>query len=236
MNTSRLEAYLIKLIYFTTFIILTLAIFYAYQLADKFVAGIKVSEVKIRADLKNLDIQDVYEVINNYLDQSFYSIKLTEIKSKLEQLPWISNASINRSWPTVLDLIIEENKPLAYLSNGSILSDRKEIFYPNKLKHKLKIPKFIAAEEFVDEIVDKYYLFSSKLQPEGFTITEFELMPDGGFRTLLDDNINLYLGSYELNDRLDNFTIAFRYKLKDKANKISYVDLRYTNGVAVGWK
>jgi cell division protein FtsQ len=43
------------------------------------------------------------------------------------------------------------------------------------------------------------------------------------------------LGTFDLSDRITRFIVAYKKKLNLSISDISYIDLRYTNGVAVAW-
>ena len=74
------------------------------------------------------------------------------------------------------------------------------------------------------------------LKRSDMTISEIEIMPDQSLRAILNNGIMLFLGQEGLLDRLNRFTLAYHNKLEKMSHKIDYIDLRYVNGIAIGWK
>jgi cell division protein FtsQ len=53
---------------------------------------------------------------------------------------------------------------------------------------------------------------------------------------MLDNGIALILGRTALVERLNRFVLAYELNLKEHIEQIVYIDCRYTNGLAIGYK
>lgn len=236
MKSHNLKSWFTKILLFFSLSVLAISFSFVSKYCYEFIKDIKTSEVKLEANLTYLKPEKINKIVKNYLGTGFYQIDLDKLKFDLEKLSWVETANLSRKWPSTLIVEIEEKQPLAVVNNSSLLSVNGEIFFPDSDFYNNSLPIFYSKEEFIDELTQKFHQISKSIKPLNLQIKELELMSDGGLRTLLDRNINLYLGSYELTERLENFTTAYRYKLNKDIGKIAYIDLRYTNGIAVGWK
>ena len=226
----------IKIIFISLLLLLLAAgSFFVVKSAREYINNIKITGISIDGDISYLALDDVYNVVSVYNGSSFYSLNLFKLKKDLLALPWVEKVSISREWPSLLKIYVVEKEPFAIIESGGMISTKGKVFYP---KHKLdlSLPIFFGNLNLMDDIIQKYFKILAYVEPLGFKIKELELMPDQGWRILIGDNLNLYLGSKDLEDRLANFSAAFKLLLSSKINEISYVDLRYTNGISVSWK
>ena len=97
------------------------------------------------------------------------------------------------------------------------------------------LPEFYGQNGQENLVVEKYLILLEKLAPLGLFILKVEVMSDQGIQITLNNNITLRLGTFDLLDRINRFIVVYKKKLQPIISDISYIDLRYTNGVAVGW-
>ena len=73
---------------------------------------------------------------------------------------------------------------------------------------------------------------------KGFPVKLVEFKEDarGSWRIKLENGITLKIGREHQAKRLKRFMVAYDQSLNEVLDKISIVDLRYTNGFAVKWK
>ena len=67
-------------------------------------------------------------------------------------------------------------------------------------------------------------------------ITALQLDARGAWRIDLDNGVQVRLGRRQVDERFERFVVAALRLVAQRATDIDYVDMRYTNGFAVGWK
>ena len=70
----------------------------------------------------------------------------------------------------------------------------------------------------------------------GLGVAALELDGRGAWSMLLSNGIGVRLGSQEVDARLARFYDALDTVVAPVAVDVQFVDMRYTNGFAVGWK
>jgi len=60
--------------------------------------------------------------------------------------------------------------------------------------------------------------------------------PRGAWEFELSNGIRVRLGATTVERRLDRFFVALDQVLSSQAEHVDYIDMRYTNGFAIGWK
>ena len=89
--------------------------------------------------------------------------------------------------------------------------------------------------------MQQYQVLSQMLRPLGFSIARLELRERGSwFLTTGAGNagpgLELLLGRGNLVEKMRRFIAIYDKTLKDQITNIARIDLRYANGLAVGWR
>jgi cell division protein FtsQ len=199
-----------------------------------------ISVVSVNGDMYYTEAEEISESVSGLLKGGFFFSNLNSLKDRLSELPWVASAQVKRQWPDTLTIKIDEEKPLARWDEKGIITTSGKLLFPRKIQHKMenlsKLPVFYGAEDQASNILDMYLLFLEALNPVGLTVQELKMMPDRSWRAMLDNDIEIILGQFQLEERLERFVLAYRRKLVDERDKIATIDLRYTNGLAVSWK
>ena len=67
-------------------------------------------------------------------------------------------------------------------------------------------------------------------------LTALRLDERGAWEMDLADGITVRLGSRQVDERFERFMITAMKLITQRADEIAYVDMRYGNGFAIGWK
>lgn len=202
----------------------------------KQVGFVPIEVVTLTDKVQYADPQAIKAAVSPYLSAGFFGLEVGKIRSELKTVPWIADASVQRCWPNSVQIKIFERHPIAVWQGKGIVDTEGKLFFPTSLANVTDLPEFVGDQNSVDDMLDKYLLLLSTLKPIGLAVNKLELMPDHGWRAMLDNGITLIMGQTELEERLTRFVWAYN-SLQNGAEglqKIKVVDLRYTNGLSVG--
>ena len=204
----------------------------------KNVSYIPINKVSFSGRLRYIDKKNLEAILADKLEQGLLRTNITAIQRLLLNLPWVQAAHVRRQWPDTLEIELLEQSPLAIWNGKGIVSENGEIFYPDNLEEKFirKMPVFYGDETQVQEMVNTYFLIVNVLQPLNLSLDKLEIMPDQGWKAILNNSIAVILGQKELAKRLNRLVLAYNGRLVNEISQIEYIDLRYTNGLAIGWK
>jgi cell division protein FtsQ len=76
----------------------------------------------------------------------------------------------------------------------------------------------------------------SIIEPLGIEITGLNLDSRGAYLIELSNDIELLLGRENIKSRLERFARVYKKVLIKRATEIARIDMRYSNGLAVGWR
>ena len=171
-------------------------------------------------------------ILKTYISHEIYEINLRELKTLLEEDPWIKNAQIILSPPDMVTTKISEFKPL-FLWNNSFYIDDMGSSIPVNNYYVQDILKISATK---DDKTKMYKLYLSIR--EIFTsidIDIIELSKDDEMLIILTSEYRFFVRYSDYYLKLKEFISVYdQFLLTQKSRKIrKNIDLRYPTGFAV---
>jgi cell division protein FtsQ len=169
----------------------------------------------------------------------------------------VQSVSLRRQWPAQLDVLINEQVPVAYWNDDAYINDKGEVFKPEKIDQSLNLLKLTGPDGSQDTV----WKFMNKLYHE-IALLEFDVLrldlddrrswqlliaESGSTANQVDSNkidasrIEVKLGRFETEKRVKRFVqilplLSMEQKTNSKnltGKKIKVIDMRYPNGFAV---
>ena len=230
---NKIFNYLLSLIFIG--ILLFLIVLYVNKLQQKY----PDTKLQLSGQLDYIDERQVEILLNDNLKNNLWKINLAKVKEQLYANSLIDLVYLKKIWPNILQVKIVSATPIARLndnfiltSSGKVLSSTDQNY--DKCKN-LKLPNFYSKFGKEDLMIRTYLLLLDKLSPLGLIVSKVNFNENQGIEVSLNDSVTLKLGTFDLSDRIHRFILAYKKKLKPLIMDIAYIDLRYTNGVAVYW-
>lgn len=200
-----------------------------------------ISQVSVRGELSYISQQAVQQRIAPFVASSFFTVDLAAMRNELEQMPWIAHAEVRRIWPDQIAIELEEQLPVARWGDGALLNNQGQAFTPRELANYENLPQLFGPQRAQQEVMQQYQLLSQLLRPLGFSVARLELRERGSW--FLNTGVNstgqsieLLLGRDHILEKMRRFVAVYEKTLKPQIANIARVDLRYANGLAVGWR
>lgn len=195
-----------------------------------------LENVRVKAPFRAVTETQVEDILLPYLRKGFFSLDIGEMRAALMANPWIVNASVSRSWPNGVAVVVEEAEPLAIWGGDQLLIASGELLpRPENLKE-LRLPELAGDAELVERIMAQYQALAGLLTTKDMEVRRLSFDDLAGWQLELVSGIRLQLGHDELLERVDRFLSLTRGVLAPHLQKIVGVDTRYNNAVAVQWK
>ena len=220
-------------------LLLIIALIYAYSSTHiKDLQQFPIREVKV-IGAEHLDHQLLQRLLVPFVNKGFFDVEVDEIKQRLQQIPWIATVAVRRIWPDQVLITLTERTPIAYWNKTSLLSTTGEVFTPDfhdaplNLTH---LPRLIGPPGKQLLMLQNYLKINKTLDALHLKITELELTPYQSWVILLSSGIKVNAGYKDVLTRLTHFVKVYPKIVGDRASEVDYVDLRYSNGLAIRWK
>ena len=192
-----------------------------------------IMKIKIENQLDYVSSQDIKDLLSVRMGTGFFRFDAKGLKSDLEKLSWVDEASISRLWPETLSLHLREQVAIAYWNDEQLLNPRGEVFSPGDAEKTIGVPYLYGPDGSQRQVMEQFQAFNKIFIPTGLNVSGIKLSDRGSWNLMIDDSIQISVGRKKVSDRIKRF-IKLYEKSNLKANfRNSEVDLRYENGIAV---
>ncbi len=194
-----------------------------------------LSQLIVKGDLHHVSPQQVQvELASLEPLGTFMTQDVNELQQVLQNLPWVAQVSIRKQWPNLVKVYIVEHQASAIWNGNLLLNAQGEIFAGDPAETDDDIVKLYGPDSESAQVLSVWQQSSQLIKPLGRKITSLVLNDRRAWQLILDNGIRLELGKDSRQERLERFIKLYHY-LGDKAEQVSYIDLRYDTGASVGW-
>jgi cell division protein FtsQ len=196
-----------------------------------------IQRVIVSGRLQRVSALDVEKVVRSRLGgNGLVTVDLEDISRGLRTLPWVDRAAVQRSWPRGLKIEIVEQSVVARWNNAGLLNARGELFLSESRFVPPELPQLAGPLGSEQEVTARYLATQGRLTEVGMRLAALELDARGAWNMTLDNGVTVRLGRRQVDERFERFMLAAAKLISQRATDIAYVDMRYSNGFAVGWK
>ena len=196
-----------------------------------------IERIRVDGQFQHLSAQDVEKAVRAQLHGAgLVSVRLDDVRRALRLLPWVEAASVQRSWPRGLAVTVIEQQAVARWNSTDLVNSHGDVFFGNSHFVPPELPQLAGPPGSEADVVARYLAVQGRIVESGVRLTALKLDARGAWELELDDGVSVRFGRRQVDERFERFlTVALRVVCQ-RAADISYVDMRYTNGFAVGWR
>ncbi|MFI4967585.1 MAG: cell division protein FtsQ/DivIB [Gammaproteobacteria bacterium] len=205
-------------------------------LARPVLVGPKLTMLTIGGHLQHVDPNAVRAAVIPEIGSGFFTTHVEHIGAAVDALPWVAEADVRREWPHTLHVDIVEEAPVARWGSDGLMDAHGKVFVHSTDKAYASLPQLSGRDDATPDVLAQYNTLAGLLQPRGIAIVALSVDARGAATVELDNGIEVRLGREDATGRLARFSALALPALAAKLATVAYVDMRYTNGFAVGWK
>jgi cell division protein FtsQ len=196
-----------------------------------------IQRVIVTGPLQRVSALDVEQVVRSHLTGvGLVTVNLADISAAVRSLPWVETAAVQRSWPRALTVELIEQTPVARWNGTGLVNARGELFISEARFVPPELPQLSGPVGTEAEVTARYLAVQGRLTESGLRLVTLALDARGALEFTLDDGVLVRLGRTQVDQRFERFVRAAARLVSQRASDIGYVDMRYGNGFAVGWK
>ncbi len=169
------------------------------------------------------------------LDAGFMTVDLGRLRERVQELDWVDRANVGRRWPDTLIVNVTEHQAAARWGEHGLLNVRGQLFTEQSQHAFPELPSLAGPPGTERDVARRYLAVRGKLAEADLTLERLELDERGAWRLVLGGGQEIRLGRRDIDERLYRFFDVVAPALAADLKRVEYVDLRYTNGFAVGW-
>jgi cell division protein FtsQ len=199
-------------------------------------AGPALTTLTIGGKLQHVDPAAVRLAVLPKVGTGFFNTRVEAVSAAVEELPWVAQANVRREWPHTLYIGIVEEVPVARWNGDGLMDARGKVFAHSQDPAYARLPLLSGHDGDAPDVLAQYNTLADLMTSRGLAIAELTVDARGAATLLLSDGIEVRLGREAAAERLARFGAVALPALGARLASVAYVDMRYTNGFAVGWK
>jgi cell division protein FtsQ len=196
-----------------------------------------ITSVSVAGRFERVAPLDVERAVKeSVLGKGLVSVDLGRVRAAVRMLPWVDTVSVQRNWPRGLTVTIGEQVAAARWGDNGLLNTRGDLFAHDATHIPLELPRLSGPDGTQVSVVQRFIAMRDRLQELGMRITALRLDARGAWELDLDNGVTVRLGRQQLDERFNTFVATAARIVAQRATDIAYVDMRYANGFAIGWR
>lgn len=169
---------------------------------------------------------------------SFFTIDMVALRARIEQVPWVRQATVRRIWPDKLVLLLEEHRPYALWQDDRLINTYGELYAANldEAEADGPLPQLGGPDGTQVMVAKRYAQLRELISPLNLTPVEVNLSERLAWTVKLDDGTDLLIGrehGVPIADRVARWVESYPLVTERIQRRASLIDLRYPNGFAV---
>jgi cell division protein FtsQ len=179
---------------------------------------------------------EIEKAVAPFSRAGFMSASLDDIQRAVESLPWVEHARIARRWPNGLHVTVIEQVAAARWGESGLLNTRGELFVRTAAHVPAELPRLSGPEGTESQVAQRYLSVQGRMLEAGLRLAALRLDERGAWEMDLDNGVTVRLGRRDVDERIDRFIHTASQVVAHRLNDIAYIDMRYSNGFAIGWR
>ncbi len=213
---------------------LSFAFFYFFASESRY----PIRTVIIKGVYWHIDPRDIEKIAAPCAKRGYFLANLFSLQRQLmKNLAWAEDVSVSRQWPDTIVLTINQKEAVATLNHSVLVTGNGEVFSPPINTFPPDLFVLIGPTESAAELLTQYRLLSSvATNSVDLLINQVKLSPEGDWSVELSNKIVVMLGNKDILMRFQRFMKIYQQVFIPQHREPSYVDMRYSHGMAVNWK
>jgi cell division protein FtsQ len=164
------------------------------------------------------------------------SVDLAAVRGAIHRLPWVDAVSVQRAWPRGLDVSLTEQSAAARWGEHDLLNTRGELFNADERHIPPELAQLSGPAGKESVVAQRYLAAEGRLLQAGLRLSALRLDARGAWELDLANGVTVRLGRRQVDERFEKFMNTALKLVTQRGEDIAYVDMRYTNGFAIGWR
>ncbi len=196
-----------------------------------------IEHVQVEGQFQHLTALDVERAVREQLHGAgLLSVRLDDVRRSLRLLPWVESATVRRSWPRSLAVRVTEQQAVARWNDTDLVNARGDRFASGAHFVPPELPQLSGPNGSAAEVVQRFLALQGHVVEAGLRLAALRLDARGAWELQLDNGVVVRIGRKQVDERWARFLAVALRMISQRAADIAYVDMRYSNGFAIGWR
>jgi cell division protein FtsQ len=206
----------------------------------KSAADFPIRAVTVEMTAEPIVSENILDKIALWREGHLLQIPLSAIHREILRFPWVKSAQLWRVWPDQLKIQIEPHEVRAqWRGEGdafAVVTREGKLLPLGQTAIPTGLPLLEGPADRVAELWEMYEQLQGVLNGTPYKIKGLHGVADSYWEIRLDNEIAIILGKEGVHKQMQRLIYVLQQPSKRLVNRIAYIDLRYPDGFAVGWK
>lgn len=195
-----------------------------------------IDTIVISGSFQRVSPAQLEALVEPYARAGFVDIDLAATRRRLMALPWVARADVRRRWPGTLEIHVREQTPVACWGERGLLNAEGVLFIAEADHVPAELPRLRGPAGAEAQVTARYFSLQERLEQRGLAAVSVTLDERGSWSFHTSTGLQVRLGANSVEQRIERFFAVLDGTLLQLGGEAEYVDMRYPNGFAIGWK
>lgn len=196
----------------------------------------RVAELDVVGTRSEAEQRQVSSHVSPLITKNYFTSDLEQIRDQALELSWVDRVVVSRAWPNSIRLRVMPRHAIARWGSGRLLSDSGDVFAEVVPQNKQKLPLLHGPTTQSKMMMRRYNEINQLFLPVNARLKELYLTERMTWFMQFDSGLRVIVDQDQTMSKLQRLSHLAQTDLKPVWSKVSSVDLRYRNGLALQWK
>lgn len=179
---------------------------------------------------------EVITHVSPIVHSNYFAADLRQVRDQTLQLSWVDRVVVSRAWPNAIRIRIMPYHAVARWGAGRLLSDSGQVFTEVSNKDYRHLPLLHGPTAYSHMMMRRYHEINQLFESTDLRLKELYLTDRMTWFMQFDSGLRVIVDQDQTMSKLQRLSYLSQHDLQHVWPRISGVDLRYRNGLALQWK
>ncbi len=195
-----------------------------------------VAELQVVGARSDAEQQQLVKHLDPVIQANYFTSDLEQIRDEALEISWVDRVVVSRAWPNAIRVRVMPRHAIARWGTGRLLSDSGDIFTEAVYSSHQQLPLLHGPASQSKVMMRRYNEINQLFRPVNLRLKELYLTERMTWFMQFDSGLRIIVDQDQTMSKLQRLSHLAQTDLKPVWNKISAIDLRYRNGLAIQWK
>lgn len=197
---------------------------------------IPVRHLEIEGSFQRVSKLEIEAAVSGAGTGSIMTLDLNDMHRRIAAIDWVDSVVLKRDWPDTLRISVVEHRAAARWGESGLLNVRGELFAEDVQRQYRELPMLAGPEGSHRRVASRYLEVRERLADTQLTLEAIRMDARGAFTIEFVGGLVVRIGRTDVSARIQRFFDVAARELSVELGRVAYVDMRYPNGFAVGWR
>ena len=212
------------------------ALFAGIYAAYKVITDAKVASLEVVGATSDVEKQQMTQHLAPVIKDNYFTSDLEQIRDRSLDISWVDRVVVSRAWPNGIRVRVMPRHPIARWGTGRLLSDEGEVFTEAFARNHSSLPLLHGPLDQSKVMMRRYNEINQLFHPANLRLKELYLTDRRTWFMQFDSGLRIIVDQDQTMSKLQRLSQLVQTDLKPVWSRVSAIDLRYRNGLAIQWK